>query len=418
MPTVVIIKYGILSSQTRQPLKHDRDGATKGVIAHSPSANDQLARRIIGVLDSSPQPSHSTDASGAPNGAAVFPNTVPPVENGDGSEEDSSDQTSHGRRANGPDVRMSEATEQELRSRPNDNHGPVEEVAGHEPSHKGVSETAGTAESASKSGRLSKPTVKSTPQQDWTRLRRERERKEREERDRIRARIKSDRDERRRMDEQQRQFNTEVTDHRSSKIMPEIAEGAGASEVRVQVRTFDGSTLRSRFEKEAKIASQVRPWIDSLSQTRMPYNLKIILTPRPNRTIEAAEEQKSLEELDIIGSCTMVMVPVQGFVDSYSPAQSGLIGSMIAGGYHIVSGSLGAVLGGVRSVLGFGDVRHEGPATGDVAPASAPDRQVRVRTLADQRIEARQQDHQFYNGNQLNFEPRKKDAEEQEDKGR
>jgi hypothetical protein len=120
--------------------------------------------------------------------------------------------------------------------------------------------------------------------------------------------------------------------------------------------------------------------------------------------------------LDIINSCTLVMVPVRGFVESYAPPGSGIIGSAVSGGYNLLSGSVGAVFGGVRSVLGFGQVTAETPTPS--APVEALSRppigQVRVRTLADQRTDAQRKDHQFYNGNQLNFEPRK--DEEDDDK--
>ncbi len=97
--------------------------------------------------------------------------------------------------------------------------------------------------------------------------------------------------------------------------MLHLSDLPNSSEVRIQVRTFEGSTLRSSFPRTATIATHVRPWIDSNAEHKTPYNLKIILTPLPTRTVEAAEEEKSLDDLDIIGSCTLVMVPVKGFVE-------------------------------------------------------------------------------------------------------
>jgi UBX domain len=254
------------------------------------------------------------------------------------------------------------------------------------------------------------PTVKPTPQQDWARKQREIERQQREERERIKSQIRHDHAERRRVDELRRQPAVDVTVQNASNPASLTSRRPSSPEIRVQVRTFEGSILRSTFPKSATVARQIRPWIDSTAQPRAPYNLKIILTPQPNHTIETAEEEKSLEDLDIIGSCTLVMAPVKGFVDSYGPPGPGIVGSAISGGYNLLSGSLGAVFSGVRSVLGYGQtmVEQQTPSTTVEASSSTPTGQVRVRTLADQRIEARK-DQQFYNGNQLNFVPRDDD---------
>lgn len=248
-------------------------------------------------------------------------------------------------------------------------------------------------------------------------MQRERERQQRAERERIKAQIKYDHDERRRLDELRRQPAVDLTipDTRNSAQSP--SRCPDYSVVRLQVRTFEGSTFHSTFPKSATISTEVRAWIDVTARESTPYNLKIILAPQPNRTFEAAEEEKSLEDLDIIGSCTLVMVPVKGFVESYAPSRPGIVGSAFSGGYNLVSGSVGALLGGVRSVLGFGQVTSEpsAPSAPEDSPSQAPAGHVRVRTLADQRMEAQKKDQQFYNGNQLNFQPRKDDEDGKED---
>lgn len=250
------------------------------------------------------------------------------------------------------------------------------------------------------------PPGKSTPQQNWARMQRERERRQREERERIKAQIRHDHAERRRGEEIRRQSGDDPTINDHSTKKP-----SSSSEVRIQVRTFDGSTFRSTFPKGATIGDQIRPWIDSSIEQTAPYTLKIILTPRPNKTIEAAEEGKSLEDLEIVGSCTLVMNPVKEYVESYAPTGSDTVGSAVSGGYNLLSSSVGAVFGGVRSMLGLGQtITPQGPLSAPQGPSSRPaSGQVRVRTLADQRIEAQKEDQQFYNGNQLNFEPRKDD---------
>lgn len=261
--------------------------------------------------------------------------------------------------------------------------------------------------------------------QEYIRMQRDRENAARAERERIKAQIKADREERRRIDElrKQGQQPTELESESSSTYARAGSRANASADVRIQVRTFDGSTLRKTFPVSSSIGDKLRPWIDGATDANMPYNLKLILTPLPNRTIEAGEEDTSLSDLGIVGSCTLVMVPVKGYVESYSAARGGLmgqngllggVGGMVSGGYNLVSGTAGWALGGVKSVLGYGEQAENTLGTsqgsGTAASESAgPPKNVRIRTLADQRAEEAKKDQQFYNGNQLNFEPNKDD---------
>ncbi|KIW60967.1 hypothetical protein, variant [Exophiala xenobiotica] len=249
---------------------------------------------------------------------------------------------------------------------------------------------------------------------EYIKMQREREQKQRDERERIKAQIKADREERRRLDELRKQGEP---GHPSSEPSP--ASKTRNTEVRVQVRTFDGSTLRSTFQATSTLTKDIRPWIDSESTTTAPYNLKLILTPLPNRSIEAAEEDQELRNLGIVGSCTFVMVPVKGYVESYTGSSTGgLLSSAVSGGYNLVSGTAGMVFGGVKSILGYNQPTTVGNASSNPqGQSSTPQnaaRNVRVRTLADQRAESAKRDQQFYNGNQLNFEPNKDDNDKKD----
>ena len=241
---------------------------------------------------------------------------------------------------------------------------------------------------------------------DYIKMQREREQKQRDERERIKQQIKHDREERRAREEQRTQVASQSAVDGTSD-----SASARTSEIRVQVRSFDGSTLRKTFAPAANITNNLRPWVDSASEQAAPYNLKIIMAPMPNRNIEAAEEEQSLSDLGIRGSCTMVMVPVKGYVESYTGSgPAGLVGSAVSGGYNLVTGTAGAVFGGVRSILGWG-VSSNTTADQSRTEATGPDQTlqqpVRIRTLADQRAEEARKDQQFYNGNTLNFQPRK-----------
>ncbi|EXJ55150.1 hypothetical protein A1O7_08075 [Cladophialophora yegresii CBS 114405] len=263
--------------------------------------------------------------------------------------------------------------------------------------------------------------------QEYIRMQREREQAAQAERERIKAQIKTDREERRRVDELRKQgYRSSETDTDSTSTYARGgARSHATADVRVQVRTFDGSTLRTSLPASSRITDKLRPWIDEATSTNVPYNLKLILTPLPNRTIEAGEEDTSLSDLGIVGSCTLVMVPVKGYVESYSTGAGGLmgqngllggVGGMVSGGYNIVSGTAGWALGGVKSLLGYGgqQVGTTGASSSSTSTPSAEQgaggpKNVRIRTLADQRAEEAKKNQQFYNGNQLNFEPKKDD---------
>ena len=100
---------------------------------------------------------------------------------------------------------------------------------------------------------------------EYIRTQREREQKTRNERDRIRAQIKADREERRRLDEMRKhgqQAQTSDGNESSSTGYAKSDSRATTAHVRVQVRTFDGSTLRDTFPSTSSITEKVRPWID------------------------------------------------------------------------------------------------------------------------------------------------------------
>jgi hypothetical protein len=260
-------------------------------------------------------------------------------------------------------------------------------------------------------------------QNEYRQMQRAREQQQREERERIKAQIKSDREERRRREQVPKQNDlatttTTTTNTTSASVPPRPSP----TETRVQVRTFDGSVLRSTFTPTSTIAADLRPWIDAEVAPNVPYDFKLILTPQPNKKIEASEEALSLRDLGVRGSCTFVIAPVKGFVDSYSGGGSGimaggagLVGGVVSGGYNLVTGTAGAVLGGVGRMFGFGGAaagdgngqRQEGQQVGqNEQQQGARGANLRVRTLADQRAdEASRRGSQFYNGNTLNFEP-------------
>lgn len=121
------------------------------------------------------------------------------------------------------------------------------------------------------------------------------------------------------------------------------------------------------------------------------------------------------------GGVNFVLVPEKAYTEAYVRNGSGIFGIPV----RVVSAGVNSVVGGVYGVLGSllggsNASSETGTATDSGAtavPGNEDDAQqqqprVRVRTLADQRADERRDDKQWYNGNQLNFEPRKKDDDE------
>ncbi|KAK3077505.1 hypothetical protein LTS18_010060, partial [Coniosporium uncinatum] len=184
----------------------------------------------------------------------------------------------------------------------------------------------------------------------------------------------------------------------------------------------------------ATLAKDVRPWIDAALPSKTPYTLKLILTPLPNRSLEEGDEEKSLEELDLMPSATLVLVPIGNFSTAYSDNAGPLArmrNSMLAF-YTFVIGYVTSLVDYVQRLL-VGTGQTAGLASSGQASASAPARKesehgsptgskvdkgqagIKVRTLADQR---RDDPATFYNGNSINFEPNRKNDQGDEDSKR
>lgn len=268
------------------------------------------------------------------------------------------------------------------------------------------------------------PTARQSQRNEYVKQQREREAAQRLERERIKAQIKSDREERRRIDDLRKQSELASLREQNS-----TTSSPSSTDIRIQVRTFDGSTLRTTFPNTAKIASDVRAWIDQSktdnNANNAPYSLKLILTPLPNRNIEAGEEEKTLPELGIVGSATMVMVPVKSYVDSYvgSGSAMGVFGGLL--------GATGRLVDWLLGMIGYGSnsspqtqsqpqpqseqQSSTQPSSEESASATASGSKVKVRTLADQRAdEQRKRGNQLYNGNSLDFQGRADDDQKKD----
>ncbi|KAE8547906.1 hypothetical protein EYB25_009699 [Talaromyces marneffei] len=246
----------------------------------------------------------------------------------------------------------------------------------------------------------------------------QREQKEqKEERERIRNQIKKDQEARRQRADEEKNISNATSSSRTSRTNKQ------PTEYRLQIRLFDGRSVRNSFPPSATIRKDVRPWLENQrSDGAEPYNLKHILTPLPNRTISVAEEERTLEELELGPTASLVMVPVPSYIEAYAPSGivNSLPGRVVSSGYGLVSGVVGGVTGLVGSFLGYGGTATQTTATtwssnnqqpADPTTASTTRARsgqgINIRTIHDQRNERDQ--NEFYNGNTLNFEPRRGD---------
>lgn len=236
---------------------------------------------------------------------------------------------------------------------------------------------------------------------------RKKKQKDQEEKARILKRIEDDKAERRLRAEQrekQKLDNLKGGDVAASLVSAPETKLSNSSKsgaiTALQVRLFDGSTLRNRFKTTAHL-KEVRQWVDeNRGDGSQPYTFKQVLTPLPNKNIDETEEDKPLGDLGLFPSSTLVLIPVKKFTTAYDDSQG------------IVSRVIDFILGiftWIFSLFGGGDDRtgHRGP-TSD-APASSQDLVQSFQNRRDQ-----QRDQQLYNGNSLNFEPRPEEEEKDE----
>ncbi|OCL02762.1 hypothetical protein AOQ84DRAFT_169837 [Glonium stellatum] len=266
---------------------------------------------------------------------------------------------------------------------------------------------------------------------------------------RIQARIEADKQERKAREDARRAVAAEEAERRrqeQAELVEAEAQATSAKKaavssknVHLNVRLFDGSTIRAYFPRTSTLQDDVRVWVDKElsshagmpSSSPPPYTFKHILSPLPSHTLSASDEAAALENIDLAPSATLILVSVQGFTEAYSNAGGGVIGTLYGGVTGVVSGAVGLVSGGLgllggalQSVTGYGaqpaqqgrDDLGEGRQVGS-EPGPSAAASIRVRTLADQRVKEQQDldrdpnSRQYYNGNQLNFEPNEDDNE-------
>lgn len=291
-------------------------------------------------------------------------------------------------------------------------------------------------------------------------MQKKRQQEAREERARILKRVEDDKAERREREalrKAQAKAKEGVVDQGSSSILKSSSSKSLSVECALQIRLFDGATIRSRFPSSGCLRADVRyaleqkslpsplssrthlfsehssmapesrlsegltltsgtrPWIDKQQDSMdVPYTFKHVLTPHPNKNISISEEEQSLESLELTPSATLILVPVKGYTSAYEASDAGLVSRGLSAGFGFVSSGVGIVAGALGGLLGGGaaSANPANPATpsdetqDNPTPSTTP--AINVRTLRDQ--ERRPEDHQFYNGNAVSSQQTSKSS--------
>ncbi|KAI2634907.1 hypothetical protein GGS26DRAFT_530225 [Hypomontagnella submonticulosa] len=274
-------------------------------------------------------------------------------------------------------------------------------------------------------GHDAQPSDPKSPEKSYAEEVRQRKIQANEERKRILKRIEDDKRARREREAEEKQarllLSATQDDQGSTSQSPAIpltrAQGGGShgDHCNLQVRLFDGSTIRSRFPNDATLRSDVRKWIDQdRTDGDAPYTFRVVLTPLPNKAIEPAEETESLQSLGLCPSATLVLVPGK-FARAYGRPEGflmRLIGYLVAFTaflFRIQAHLLSQIAATANSLRAPGQ-----PAAEEEIPLRSRG-STRIQGFRNQ--EDQRRDAQLYNGNSLNFEPRRDDEDEDEDTG-
>lgn len=247
-------------------------------------------------------------------------------------------------------------------------------------------------------------------QASYAHQQRRRQTEERLERERIMREIINDKTARREKEERRRALVRTVTgdtgepDGLIDEQLSKEVDNTNSMRWKVcalQVRLFDGSTIRRRFASNETLRDHVRAWIDKEGPDGdKPFTLKQILSPMPNRTISISDEDATLQSLGFMPSATLMKIPVQRVSDAYVTDQ-GIISRGISASYNVTSAGVAMITGLMGTVLGFGQAipDAEEPAAQLLRGAEGVGTRVNVCSLRDRRQDRREQ--QFYNGNQV-----------------
>lgn len=283
-------------------------------------------------------------------------------------------------------------------------------------------EQAATAASNKQSSTLSQEERDKQQSRDaWLVQQKQRKDEAKKERERILNQIESDKQERRAQKERQREAQQAGGGGQFSALPPSAARSStinlsGIKSCALQVRLFDGSSIRGKFASDAVLAGAVRDWVKEASPeggADIPYTFRHILPPQPSRSIGISEEHQSLLELGLAPTATLVLVPVAGYTSAYERSGTGYLSAgwdAAAWATKAATSAVGTAASYIPVVNwlypgGSGETRQSGDQASVNDQSQRPEG-AKVNTLFNQR---REQDKDnkpttFYNGNSSAFQ--------------
>ncbi|ESZ89666.1 hypothetical protein SBOR_9952 [Sclerotinia borealis F-4128] len=233
----------------------------------------------------------------------------------------------------------------------------------------------------------------------------------REERARILALVESDKARRRKNAERKAKNGDQLIDQSTlfrEKTSSALTPASEVQDCALQIRLFDGSSIRSRFSNATTLSGDVRKWIDDYQKDDVPYIFKQICTPLPNRTLSMTDESRDLTSLGLYPSATLIIVPVQAYTSAYEATEpSSILSRGIAAGYSFGTWGIDRMLATLGGIVGGTAVAPDTDQRAEPGTSAVDGRASSLSTLRDRNDN---DDHrEFYNGNTLNFEPRKDD---------
>ncbi|KAI1499981.1 hypothetical protein F5X99DRAFT_259300 [Biscogniauxia marginata] len=397
-PTVVMIRNGQLNEYL-----------------HAGTPKDEFLRRVSAAFIASPgqsQPSATpaTSATQSPQQARPQASHMPVSTSGnDDSLYDDDDP---------PAMAAPSATPAEDQRSQEDRSALAEQAKQLEAEKKAKSRAEAEAEARRRVDERCQP---GSPEQNHAKQVRQHKLKESEERKRILKRIEDDKRARRQREAEERKARQllstnqdgEASGNQSAPIPLSRRQPTGSRGdlCNLQVRLLDGSTIRSRFPSDKTLSRDVRKWIDEeRTDGDAPYTFRVVLTPLPNKMIQPTEEIESLFSLGLTPSATLVLVPTR-YVSAFSRGSGnvsqglGFFFGLFTSIYAVITGALGGIFG-----MLFGR-RNTGSADEGIPLENlGSGRNSRIRGF--QNPDDRQRDSQLYNGNSLNFEPRRDEESE------
>jgi len=209
----------------------------------------------------------------------------------------------------------------------------------------------------------------------------------------------------------------------SPSLAPHHPSPSSTTQTHLSIRLLDGRTQRHTLPSTATLATDLRPLLTS-SQPDLrtaAFTFKALAPPGPARPIEVAAEHRPLADLGLAPSATLVLVAVPHAAAAYEgrvAALTALPWGVVGGVVDAARAVAGGVVGGVAAMFGGGaapsppeeDERRDGGDGREEAEGQRLGSGIRVRTLADQRVEgSRDESNRWYNGNQLSFQAKDED---------